>query len=57
MRNVTLTIDGTLYVSEHWKDFNTTGVVLTFNDAHDITVNGKGTYDGRGFMWWIRAIF
>ena len=63
MKNVEFTIDGILYVSEHWKDYPDTApkklsktAVLTFSESDGIVINGKGTYDGRGFMWWVRDI-
>ena len=57
MTNVRLTVDGTIYVSEHYKDFPQNDVVIQFNNSDSIHIDGNGTIDGRGFMWWVRDIF
>ena len=57
MKNIQLTIDGTLYVSEYFKKFTQYDYVVEFINGDNILLDGKGTIDGRGFMWWVRDIF
>ena len=63
MRNVTLTIDGTVKVSKrqnNWPRYRNGGGKLKlrefweFDEAHDLTIQGNGTVDGQGYMWWMR---
>jgi len=57
LRNIQLTIDGTIYLSEHYKDYPQTDTGIRIDNSEYITIDGKGTLDGRGFMWWVRDIF
>lgn len=64
VKNVTLRIDGTLLVSKNFKAFPPRSMnddqnigVIQWERSEDILVEGKGTFDGQGYMWWIREIF
>ena len=62
IKNVTIQIDGVLQASKNYKQWPTTqGEVaevhhfMEFEDVEDLVVEGKGTVDGQGYMWWVRA--
>ena len=63
IKNVTITIDGTIMASKrnhHYKT-STNGKGKTkvidffdFFEVHNFKIQGRGTVDGQGYMWWIR---
>ena len=62
IKKVTLQIDGVLQASKNYKQWpNSQGKVplvrhfLEFEDVEDLVVEGKGTVDGQGYMWWVRS--
>jgi len=57
LRNIQLTIDGTLYLSEHYKAYPQNDTGIHIDHSEHVVIDGKGTLDGRGFMWWVRDIF
>lgn len=55
--NITITIDGNLYVSNNisaWPTSNSRHILasLYIGDSSGITINGTGTFDGQGYDWW-----
>ena len=58
--NMTITIDGTLKASkrQHKWEFKTNKTDLAnfmhFEEVHNFKINGTGTIDGQGYMWWVR---
>jgi len=61
LKDVTIRIDGTLFAtSDNWKEWPNRGgriALLQFNGCDGLHITGKGTIDGRGFMWWMREWF
>ena len=62
--NITLTVDGTVYASKRFHSWPTTvnldkmkyklWNVWEFSNVHGFKLQGSGTIDGNGYMWWMR---
>lgn len=57
MVNITITIDGNLYVSNNisaWPTSNSRHILasLYIGDSQGVTINGSGKFDGQGYEWW-----
>ena len=46
LKNVQLTIDGTLLVSKNFKQYPQRDQVIQWERCEDVLVDGKGMYDG-----------
>ena len=63
LENVSLKVDGTILQSMNWVQYpnghDASGdydALLFFEACDGILIEGSGTIDGQGFMWWIREI-
>ena len=57
--NMTITIDGTIKASkrQHKWSVDSRNKIANFihlEEVHNFIINGEGTVDGQGYMWWIR---
>lgn len=60
--DVTIQLDGNVYASENWEDWpyidDTVNYVRmnfwSITDSNNVKIMGKGTIDGRGYLWWAR---
>ena len=58
--NITIQIDGTLLVSKNHKRYPLDGSnvydFLAFQYVQGVKIEGKGSVQGQGFMWWVREL-
>jgi hypothetical protein len=61
LHNITLRVDGYLMASSNWRQWPVEGKTYAnfwnLNMNTDLTIEGTGTIDGQGYMWWWREIF
>ena len=60
INNVTIQIDGTLLVSKNHRRYPLEGKdvldFLAFQYVVGVKIEGKGSVQGQGFMWWVREL-
>ena len=63
LTNISLRVEGSILQSKNWvqypfsnDDDNHYDALLWFQRCDGILIEGKGTIDGQGFMWWVREI-
>lgn len=58
--DVTITIDGTILASKRHHKYplkdDRVRMFMEFNEVQNLTINGSGSIDGQGYMWWVREL-